>query len=101
MTTAPSGRSLAAELRAEVTGPESLLAHPLLERPEDRAGGLVVDVVRVTAVREEEVERLALLAHEGRHPVQLLLEVGVRREVPHRVALLACSLVFRQIRTVF
>ncbi len=80
---------LAAELRAEVAGPQALLLHLLPQRRQDRPRRLVLHVVGVTRAREQQVKGLALVAHERGHPVQLLLELGFCAELPH-VPLLPC-----------
>jgi hypothetical protein len=74
---------LAAELGTEVTGPQSLLLHLLAQRVQDRPRRLVADVVGVSRAREEQVKRLAFLADEPGHPVELLLELRFGEELPH------------------
>ena len=81
--------ALAAQLGAEVAGPQALLLHLLAQRREDRPRCLVVHVVGVTRAREEQVKWLALVPHERGHPVELLLELGLGEELPH-VPLLPC-----------
>src|SRR5690606_27064776 len=71
--------SLAAELRAEVAGPQALLAHPVLEGAHQL---LVAGIGLVVRVAEDEVERLDLVPHEVVRPVEQLLVGGVGLEVP-------------------
>ena len=72
--------ALTAQLRAQVRGPELLVADLLLERIDDRlqlgAGR------RERQPAPEQVERLDLLAHEVPGPVELGLEVGFGLEIP-------------------
>src|SRR6185503_4927685 len=62
------------------TGPQTPLAHLVLERRDQLLADRVVDVIRV---RHHEVERLDLVAHELLDPVEVLLELGIGLEVPH------------------
>jgi hypothetical protein len=64
----------AAELLREVGGPQALGLDLLLQRIGDAAQRVVVEV--------EGLEGLDLLAHEAAHPLELLLELGLGREVP-------------------
>jgi hypothetical protein len=75
--------ALAAELGAEVAGPQALLAYLVLERLDDVAllvgevfGGLVV------VVRPERVDLVDLVGDEAVGPVEFLLELGLGSEVP-------------------
>ncbi len=70
--------ALAAELGIEVRRPQSALLDLLLER-RDRG-------VEPGLVEAGDLERDELLAHEGRHPVELLLEGGLGGEIPGHVA---------------
>jgi hypothetical protein len=84
--------ALAAEVGAEMTGPEAALFHLLLERVDHgaqpgRGRGVVV-------VRPEQVERRDFFAHELPHPFELGLELGLGAEVPRHRRLLplgSCS----------
>ena len=71
--------ALAAELGVEVARPQAAVPHLLLER----FGGLPRVVGHVVV---EEGERFDLLVDELAHPVELLLELGLGREVPGHVA---------------
>ena len=72
--------ALAAELGAEVGGPEAALAHLVLQRVDDRPPGVVERVE--LQVGEEHVERLDLLPHERVDPVELGLVLGIGRGNP-------------------
>jgi hypothetical protein len=67
----------------QVAGPQALALHLLLQRLDDGARLAVAGVVRVAHVREQQVDRFDLLAHETLHPVQLVPEVRVGRKIPH------------------
>ena len=64
----------AAQLGRQVGRPQPLRLDLLLERP-DQHPHLVVGQI-------ERLEREDLLADEPAHPLQLLLELGLRREIP-------------------
>ena len=66
-----------------MAGPEPLRLHLLLERTHVTPRGLVTGVEGQTHPREEQVHRLALLAHETIHPVELGLEFGLDVEADH------------------
>ena len=72
--------ALAAELGAQVGGPQAMVPDLLLQRPQDRHGFGVLLVVRV---ERHQVERLELVDHEFFDPVQFLLVFRVGFEVPH------------------
>ena len=72
----------AAELGAEMAGPEAVLPHLCLQRIGDLLVHRVPPVVRRGGVREREVERLDLPPHEHVRPVELLLKLGLRLEIP-------------------
>ena len=69
----------AAEVRAEVAGPQPALAHLLLQRGDQP---LPRRVGHVVAVRDEVIDRLYLVAHEAVHPVELRLEFRLGFKVP-------------------
>ena len=63
-------------------GPQAALLDDLLQRRDERLADRVVEVVRLL---DDQVERLALLAHEVLDPRELRGVLGVGREVPrHR-----------------
>ena len=68
--------ALAAELGVQVRRPQAALAHLLLQRRDQPPEGVVAELA------EDRLDRPDLLAHEGAHPVQLLLELGLGREIP-------------------
>ena len=68
--------ALAAELGVQVRGPQAALAHLLLQRRDRPAERVVAELA------EDRLDRPDLLAHERAHPVQLLLELGLGREIP-------------------
>jgi hypothetical protein len=68
-----------AEFLVEEQRPESLVLDLVLEILDER---LDLRVLRSHGVREHHVERLDLFAAELLHPVELLLELGFRREIP-------------------
>jgi hypothetical protein len=75
--------ALAAELGAQVGGPQVLAPHLGLQRVDDLAPGLVQR--HELLVRPQQVEGLDLFADELAGPVQLALELGLGLEVPrHR-----------------
>ena len=76
--------TLPSELRAEVAGPQTMVADLLLELADDLShGGVHGSAVHV--VGPQDVERLDLLRDETFDPVELGLEVRVRLEIPaHR-----------------
>ena len=83
------------EVRPEVRRPEPALLDDLLQRRDERLAHRVVEVVRLL---DDQVERLALLAHEGLDPRQLLGVLGISREVPrHRSPLHALGFVRRRL----
>ena len=77
--------ALAAELGAEVGGPQTAVLDLLLQRTDHGHGRLVALVVRIA---EHQVERLDVLTDELVHPVELELVVGVGAEVPCHAATL-------------
>ena len=68
--------ALAAEIGREVRRPQLLLAHLLLQRGDRAAEALLAHLA------VDRLDRPDLLPHERLHPVQLLLELGLGREVP-------------------
>ncbi len=68
--------ALPAEVRRQVRGPQPALLDLLLERLDRPLPALLPQLV------EDRLDRPDLLAHEGAHPVQLLLELRVGGEVP-------------------
>ena len=70
----------AAEFGPEMRGPQSLVLHLLLQRAQDRHRLGVLLVVRI---ERDQVEWLELVDHEFFDPVQFLLVLRVRFEVPH------------------
>src|SRR5689334_2466846 len=71
--------ALAAQLGRQVRGPQSALFDLLLQRRDRLAQALEAELV------PDRLQRPYLAPHEVAHPIQLLLEVGVRAEVPaHR-----------------
>ena len=77
--------ALAAELWAEMRGPQPLLANLLLQRVDDLAARL--GERSELQVRPDEVEWFDLIAHECVRPVQQLLVVRVGLEIPHAASL--------------
>ena len=67
--------ALAAQLRRQVRRPEAALLDALLDRLERALEGVAVQV--------ERLERPDVLADDVAHPVQVRLELGLGREVPH------------------
>src|SRR5581483_4835952 len=76
--------ALAAEVGAEVGGPQALLAHLFLQRLDRLAPGTLE--LGELLVGPHQVEGLDLLTHEGVGPVELLLELGIGLEVPPHVS---------------
>src|SRR5690606_41844149 len=78
-----------AELRAEMAGPQAILPHDLLQR----TGEFVARRIgHVPGVFDHAVDGGDFFVHEGLHPVQLLLELRVRFEIPcHVDRLLPCD----------
>src|SRR5439155_14170941 len=77
--------ALAAELGAEVGRPQSLTPHLFFQRVDDLAPSALERLVLLVA--PDEVERLDLLADERVSPIQLLLKLGLRLEIPgHRAS---------------
>src|SRR3546814_12083067 len=72
-------RSLAAQLRLQVAGPQLALLDLGLQWPYQR---VALRVARVVGIAQHVVERLDLLAHEGADPVEFLLERGLGLEIP-------------------
>ena len=68
--------ALPAEVGRQVRGPQPAALDLLLQRR--------VDAVerRLVELGDDRLQRPDLLAHEGAHPVQLLFELGLGREVP-------------------
>jgi hypothetical protein len=79
---------LAAELRAEVAGPQAALSHLLLERVDDVALLLRQLCPRQVVVPgPEQVKFVHLVGDELVRPVEQLLEFGLDGEIPaHRFA---------------
>ena len=71
--------ALAAEVGRQVGGPQAALLDLLLERRDGALEALLAELL------EDGLDRPDLLAHELAHPVELLLELGLRREVPRHV----------------
>ena len=72
--------ALAAEVGRQVGGPQAALLDLLLQRRDRALEALLAEIL------EHGLDRPDLLAHEVAHPVELLLELGLRREVPrHRL----------------
>lgn len=67
--------ALAAETRIEMTRPQTLRLHLLLQRRNHRARGRVPGVVGIAMIRKEQIDRLAFVLHEIEHPVELGLEL--------------------------
>ena len=68
--------ALAAEVGRQVGGPQAALLDLLLQRLDRALEALLAELL------EDRLDRPDLLAHELAHPVELLLELGLRREVP-------------------
>ena len=68
--------ALAAELGVEVRGPQPAALDLLLQRRVDAVERVLVELVG------DRLERPDLLADELAHPVELLLELGLGREIP-------------------
>ena len=78
--------ALAAELGREVRGPQAALLDLLLQRRVD-----AIEVgLRQTVL--DGLDRPHLFAHEGAHPLELALELGVGAEVPGHVIVLSTEL---------
>ena len=73
-----------AEFGPQMAGPQALRLHLLLKWGEDRPGRRVACVVQIAGRGEQQVKRLHLLADEPLHPVELLLELRLSTELPHR-----------------
>ena len=71
--------ALAAEVGRQVGGPQAALLDLLLERRDGALEAVLAELL------EDGLDRPDLLAHELAHPVELLLELGLRREVPCHV----------------
>ena len=67
---------LAAELRRQMGGPQPARLHLFLQRRERAAQPVEAELA------PDSLQRPDLVAHELAHPVELLLEVGIGREVP-------------------
>jgi hypothetical protein len=74
----------AAELRAEVAGPQPALLDALLQRTHQRREARIVDIPRAA---QDVLERFDLVPHELRHPVELRLECRVGFKIPCHVSL--------------
>ena len=72
--------ALAAELGPQMRGPQSLVLHLLLQRPQDGHHLRVLFVVRIEG---DQIERFEFFDHEFFDPVQLRLVVRICFEVPH------------------
>src|SRR4029078_10662163 len=64
------------ELGVQVGGPQAALADLLLKRGDQPPERVLVELA------EDRLDRPDLLANEVAHPVQLLLELGLGREIP-------------------
>ena len=84
--------ALAAELRVEVRRPQPALLDLLLQRRDRALEAVLAELV------DDRLERPDLLAHELAHPVELLLELGLGREVPRRAPSLSASFLARHAR---
>src|SRR3954454_23137263 len=73
--------ALAAQVRRQVRGPQTPALDLLLQRLVEPVELLLGDVV------DDRLERPDLRAHEVAHPVELLLELGLRREIPRHRAI--------------
>jgi hypothetical protein len=63
-----------------VGGPQAALLDLLAQRRDDALEAVLAELL------EDGLDRPDLFAHEVAHPVELLLELGLRREVPrHRL----------------
>ena len=81
------------ELGIEVRRPQAALPHLLLQRG--------VDAVepRLVELSDNRLQRPDLLAHEGAHPVELLLELRFGREIPRHRGLRSSHTVRAEART--
>src|SRR5579864_4667928 len=70
-------------MRAEVAGPQALRLHLLLQRLQVPARVLAVRLEVGGHLGPEQVHRLAFLADECLHPIELLLEFGLNAEIDH------------------
>src|SRR3984893_4218064 len=68
--------ALAAELGVEVCGPQPALLDPLLQRSVDPVEPGLIELAH------DRLQGPDLLAHELAHPVELLLKLRLRREIP-------------------
>ena len=81
--------ALAAELRAEVRGPQAARLHLLAQRADVHAQVAFERVVR--KLRIEQVERCDLLVAELADPLQLCFEFRIGTEIPGHAQPLCCS----------
>ena len=65
------------KFRSKMAGPQALGLHLGLERLQNLAVLGVLDVIGRAVTREQKIQRLAFLAHEGLDPVQLFLEFRI------------------------
>ena len=72
-------KALAAELRVQVRGPQTLFLDLLLQRPGGAPQPLPSELAR------KRLERPDVLAHERAHPLQFGLELGLGGEIPAHV----------------
>ena len=72
--------ALATELRAQMRGPQPLILHLLLQRPQNRHH---LGVLLVIWVEGDEIEGFKLVPHELFDPVELCLIFRVCFEIPH------------------